>query len=523
MKLLLKRKWGCWKEDLDLKMRKRNLLLFVFAVLCFVFNMFSVNAANLSREWLDNTYGIFIYDDYYSFGGEIYRMDGKIAYCLQPGKKILTSDYNATADMEITDLTDQQIKQIELIAYYGYGYSGHTDPKYYLAAQEMIWELIFDNSESYWTITQDVHGIKIDIEKEKREINNLIASHNKKPSFDGNKVVGKIGETIEIEDKNGVLANYEIVGNATNYAKIDGNKLVIEVPSDTFSLDTIQLVKKQYTDDVVLLYFYGESQMMISTGKVDNVISNVKIDVTGGKFEVHKKGENLIIEDGNYKYEKISLGGVKFELYANEDIVTSDGILRYAKGELVNSYVTDENGYVSDNLYLGSYCIREIASTNNNVVDEREHCFELTDNGDVIPSFELDLENYWPKGRLEFYKGDLVSKVGIPNTWIEIYTVDGDLVYSGKTDEKGMIVIDNLFVGKFYLIEKEAADGYKKTNDKVYFEIVNNGQVVETSLMNEQIKVPETGKSDMDGVLVLLMGMMVLGYVGYAIIKKKNG
>ena len=41
--------------------------------------------------------------------------------------------------------------------------------------------------------------------------------------------------------------------------------------------------------------------------------------------------------------------------------------------------------------------------------------------------------------------------------------------------------------------------------------------------MNEQIKVPETGKSDMDGVLVLLMGMMVLGYVGYAIIKKKNG
>ena len=80
MKLLLKRKWGCWKEDLDLKMRKRNLLLFVFAVLCFVFNMFSVNAANLSREWLDNTYGIFIYDDYYSFGGNIYRMDGKIAY-----------------------------------------------------------------------------------------------------------------------------------------------------------------------------------------------------------------------------------------------------------------------------------------------------------------------------------------------------------------------------------------------------------------------------------------------------------
>lgn len=485
--------------------------------------MFSVNAANLTREKLTNTYGIFIYDDYYSFGGEIYRMDGKIAYCLQPGKKILTNDYNATTDVEITDLTNQQIKQIELIAYYGYGYEGHSDAKYYLAAQEMIWELIFDNSESYWTVTQDVHGVKINIDKEKKEITDLIAKHNKKPSFDGSKIVSKIGDVIEIEDKNGVLANYEIVGNATKYAKIDGNKLVINVPTDSYSLDSIQLVKKQYTDDVVWFYFYGESQMMISTGKVDNVTSSIKIDVTGGKFEVNKTGEDLVINNGSFEYEKINLEGVKFNLYANSDIVTSDGVLRYNKGDLVKSYVTDENGYMSDNLYLGSYCIKEIASVNNNVVDDQEYCFEIgnTDDGSV-PSIKLDLKNYWPKGKLEFYKGDAVSNIGIPNTWIEIYTLDGELIYSGKTDEKGMIVVDNLFTGKFYLIEKEAASGYKKTNDKVYFEITDNGQIVETSLMNEQIEVPETGRDDIESVIVLLMGMMVLGYVGYAIIKKKN-
>ncbi len=508
------------RRKLDLK---RNLLLFIFTFLCFVFNMFSVNAANLTRERLDNIYGIFIYDDYYSFGGEIYRMDGKIAYCLQPGKKILTSDYNSTDEIEITDLTNEQVKKIELIAYYGYGYIGHDDPKYYLAAQEMIWEFIFNNSESYWTTTQDVHGVRIDIEKEKKEINNLISNHNKKPSFDGNRVVGMIGDTIKLEDKNGVLSGYQVVGKASDYVKIQGNNLVIDNLSNIYGTNNIQLEKKQYTDDVVLFYYYGSSQMMISTGKVDNVTSSLKIDITGGKFEINKIGENLIIGDNGFEYEKINLEGVKFDLYANEDIITSDGVLRYHKGDLIGNYITDANGYVSDNLYLGSYCIKEILSSNNNVVLDNDYCFELKETDDnTIPNIKLDIENYWPKGRLEFYKGDANTNIGIPNTWIEIYTLDGNLIYSGKTDEKGMIIIDNLFVGKFYLIEKAAAEGYKNTNDKIYFEIQNDGQIVESSLLNEKIEVPITGRDDNDGILVLLMGMMILGYVGYAIIKKKN-
>ena len=53
-----------------------------------------------------------------------------------------------------------------------------------------------------------------------------------------------------------------------------------------------------------------------------------------GKVEINKTGEELIIEDDSYHYEKIKLEGAEFELRANEDIIVG-GKTYYKKGELV--------------------------------------------------------------------------------------------------------------------------------------------------------------------------------------------
>ena len=65
------------------------------------------------------------------------------------------------------------IDYIRLVAYYGYDYEGHNTMNYYLAAQELMWDKI-TNRETYWVSTWDQNGPRIDIDKEKNEIESLI-------------------------------------------------------------------------------------------------------------------------------------------------------------------------------------------------------------------------------------------------------------------------------------------------------------------------------------------------------------
>ena len=65
-----------------------------------------------------------------------------------------------------------------------------------------------------------------------------------------------------------------------------------------------------------------------------------------------------MIDDDSYNYDTVtSLKGIVFNIYADEDIRTSDSNhLYYNKGDLVETVTTDENGYASSKkLPLGRY------------------------------------------------------------------------------------------------------------------------------------------------------------------------
>ena len=53
-----------------------------------------------------------------------------------------------------------------------------------------------------------------------------------------------------------------------------------------------------------------------------------------------------------------------------------------------------------------------------------------------------------------------------------------ELIFSGKTDKDGKIIIDKLVYGKYYILEKEAPEGYVLNPDKMWFEIKEDGVVV---------------------------------------------
>ncbi len=260
----------------------------------------------------------------------------------------------------------------------------------------------------------------------------------------------------------------------------------------TYELEEIKAPKNYLLSKNKIIFTVDEET---SERSGDDLIVVVKAEnqQIKGQISVEKTGEVLKAEDGTFSYEEKKLDNVEFTLYANEDIVTLDGVVHYKKGEKIKSLVTDVNGSVLfDNLYLGKYMIKETKTLDNYVLDETEHYVELlsNDNEIEIVSSSLQLKNKIKKGRLEFTKTDFVTGEVIPNTVIEIYTENDELIYTGKTDETGKITIEELSVGKYYILEKEAATGYLITDEKVFFEIKENGEIVKAEMKDK----PITGK-----------------------------
>lgn len=211
-----------------------------------------------------------------------------------------------------------------------------------------------------------------------------------------------------------------------------------------------------------------------------------------GQIEINKTGESVVIKDGSFSYEEKPLENVTFEIYASEDILTADGnYMYYNKGTLVDTIITDNKGYaISKELPLGKYEIVETRTQDGYVLSTNIFYATLSeiDNMTRVVYESFSELNYLKKGTLEFTKTDVATDKGIKDTKIEIYTENDELIFSGYTDETGHIIIDNLFTGKFYIVETEASTGYILNEEKVFFEITEDGEIVKAKMTNEKIK-----------------------------------
>lgn len=519
-------------------MKVKRMLFFLAVVVTAFFNTQYVSAgsndATITYQRIDNAY---FYIQNKSTGAvdtnhvTKFFMNGKIAFCIEPMVDITGKVYNSTNGLASSGLSTDVRRKIELYGHYGYEYPGHNTDRYWLATQELIWETA-GNVTVKFTTGANGSGSEINLNNEKNEILRLANRNDIKPSFNTDTIEGNIGDTITLTDVNGVLNEYNMTYNGKHKVTKNGNTLTITLNDKVMGLDEIRFFRKNYDNQTTVLYYQGNSQKLATIRLSDPSVGTVKIKSNGATVEVYKKGEDLIFENAGYKYEEISLKNVTYAVYADEDILDLNGNVVYKKYSLVGTITTGEEGMGTlKDLYFGKYFILEGETDPNHVIDNEKYKFEITKDdvidGKLIKHF--DFKNFYKKGTLKFTKTDLATGKPIPNTTIQIFTKEDRLIFTGTTDNKGEIIIDNLPVGiPLYMIEKNPATGYKITDEVIYFEITENGEVVKAEMKNEKIeeqkkeivKVPDTAMddySDVKNIVLIISGFLLLIFTGFAL------
>lgn len=257
-----------------------------------------------------------------------------------------------------------------------------------------------------------------------------------------------------------------------------------------------------------------------------------------GVIHITKTGEvfQSAIKTGElYKpvYEIKPLPGAVFEIRAAEDIYTLDGIMHFAKGELVDTITTGSDGIAtSKELYLGKYEIQEVTAPHGMVLNDKVQTVELIYAGQEIAVTETsgNLYNDRQKVQISLTKaleqnqlfgigmnGELKNITFGLYAQTDIDAADGSSIPAGALieiivfDENGKATCKtDLPLGSYYLQERSTDDHYILGTEKYAFEFTyadqktalveiaaNNGAAIDNNLKYGSVsglKVDEDGK-----------------------------
>ncbi len=195
-------------------------------------------------------------------------------------------------------------------------------------------------------------------------------------------------------------------------------------------------------------------------------------------------------------------------------------IYRKKDNKTMATLTTNEEGYAEVLLPYGEYILKQVSGKTGYYLQE-DVVFSVNEKKNREKK-EIQLVNFPYQGKLEFLKLDAATRKGLKDAFIEIYSEEDVLVFQGKTDEFGKLIVNNLDYGKYYLKEKQAPKGYALSVGKNYFEINEAGQVVSLELENEQeVVVPSTNKISFPVYLFLSILCFSLGTISILYAKKK--
>ncbi len=442
-------------------MKKYLKLLLVCFSFFFLPSIYKAEEATISFKDYDN-----IVSKVVSTGSKanlrIPQINNSIAYTLNAEEELLY--HIALRDDEFLEsIEPDKLEYMRKIAKHGYNLLD-DDYYMYMAAQELIWELMMDK-EIIW---EDMQGNEISVELQKEKILSRIA-------------VVEDFETIKLHDVHGLYLDDINIGTGQSvYSNIKiNNKTRNQIIKWD---DKINLIVHETTNDPI------------------EIIKEYKIGYETAVFKPTNSGR-LITFDATKKYiEKINVfmenkvnSYIEINFINNGEAI--DGIVTFELiGKENNVFKTDNNGhFVSNETFEeGIYEINIIEVPDSYVLDDSELKITIKDdyiNSEQRVNYTQNIE--LKTGNLELVRYGKIEtgKVLVRESEFELYRViskHSELIGIYKTDEYGMIKVNNLPIGNYYLLEKNVS-GFERYADKVIFEIKKQHEIIKKEIITNHL------------------------------------
>ena len=448
--------------------------------------VYAEDASFYEGEYIDNIYmNKYQYSTntiYYQKARFFRKSDtGEFAYCIEP-----FNFFNDYAPYESTinpnNLSSYQIDRISKIAHFGYGYSNHTDSKWYAITQMMIWKTADPNSGDYY-FTDSLNGNRVDYYTgEMNEIEALIANYEIIPSINNQTYTIVEDQELTINDTNQVLNNYH-----SNDLTINNNSITINNLKEGEYNYNLSRQDNFYNKPLIFYQSYS-SQNLVKTGDLNDINISFKIKVIKTKIDITKidKDNQSITPRGD-----AFLDGAIYELY-DQDM------------NKLKELTIKNNQAILNNILFGTYYLKELSPGKGYTLDNNTYEIIISEDH---PNKELILENKVIEKEIiidkEYGEDNNFNKE--KNIDFDIINSKGDIVKTVTTNDYG-IARFILPYGQYQIKQLNSTKGYYKTGP-IYLDVLDN-ETKKIELKDYKIPVPNT-HTDNNFLFIIFMILLL--------------